>query len=165
MHTINVLTIGSKNFNTSLEELKEYLNFKFITINDDLKKDSFDNYDVLLIHENYFKKNNNAMKFFEQIHRIKILASNSNNYDSIIFSDKLQLPTSVDDINQTIANSIKKKSFSQNSSIKIKNYILDKNEKKLIKDNIFILLTEKEINLLELFSKSNEAIDKKKNIR
>jgi len=162
MHKINVLAFGSKNFNTSLEELKEYLNFKFITINDDLKKDSFDNYDVLLIHENYFKKNNNAMKSFEQIHRIKILASNSNNYDSIIFSDKLQLPTSVDDINQTIANSIKKKSFSQNSSIKIKNYILDKNEKKLIKDNIFILLTEKEINLLELFSKSNEAIDKKK---
>jgi len=30
MHTINVLTFGSRNFNTSLEELKDYLNFKLI---------------------------------------------------------------------------------------------------------------------------------------
>jgi len=28
MHKINVLSFGSKNFNTSLEELKGHLNFK-----------------------------------------------------------------------------------------------------------------------------------------
>ena len=44
-----------------------------------------------------------------------------------------------------------KKNFNKNSSIKIKDYLLDKNEKKLIKNNNFIILTEKEIQLLELF--------------
>ena len=53
-----------------------------------------------------------------------------------------------------IENGFAKKQFSKNSSIKIKSYILDKNEKKLKKsDNNFIILTEKEIQLLELFLK------------
>ena len=53
-----------------------------------------------------------------------------------------------------------KKSFNQNSSIKIKSYILDKNEKKLIKNKNFILLTEKEIQLLELFLSSSSPLSK-----
>ena len=53
-----------------------------------------------------------------------------------------------------------KKDFSKNSSIKIKNYILDKNEKKLINNNSYILLTEKEIQLLELFLQYKKPISK-----
>ena len=51
------------------------------------------------------------------------------------------------------------KSF-QNSSIKIKSYLLDKNEKKLLKDKNFIILTEKEIQLLELFLIKKKPIAK-----
>ena len=39
---------------------------------------------------------------------------------------------------------------------------MDKNEKKLRKNNLYILLTEKEIQLLELFLKTNKAISKNK---
>ena len=42
----------------------------------------------------------------------------------------------------------------------VKNYILDKNEKKLKKDNNFIYLTEKEIQLFELFLKNKKSINK-----
>jgi DNA-binding response OmpR family regulator len=39
--------------------------------------------------------------------------------------------------------------------------VLDKNEKKLIKNNNFIILTEKEIQLLELFLSNSKPISKK----
>jgi DNA-binding response OmpR family regulator len=51
--------------------------------------------------------------------------------------------------------------FSKNSSIKIKEYMLDKNEKKLVKDHISIILTEKEVELLELLSNIKKPITKK----
>ena len=38
--------------------------------------------------------------------------------------------------------------------------MLDKNEKKLIKNNKSIILTEKEIQLIELFSKKNKSLSK-----
>ena len=79
---------------------------------------------------------------------------------SDIFDDKIYLPASVEDINFIIGNLVIKKNFLNNSSIKIKNYILDKNEKKLIKDKNYILLTEKEIQLLELFLDSKKPISK-----
>ena len=53
-----------------------------------------------------------------------------------------------------------KNKFSKNSSIKIKDYILDKNEKKLILNKKYVLLTEKEIQLLELFLTKKQAVSK-----
>ena len=58
--------------------------------------------------------------------------------------------------------SIAKNSFLKNSSIKIKNYILNKNEKKLLKEESFILLTEKEVQLLELFIQNNQPLNRNK---
>ena len=45
MHKINVLAFGSKNFNTSLEEIKDYLSFKLITSNNNFDNIKFSNYD------------------------------------------------------------------------------------------------------------------------
>ena len=45
-------------------------------------------------------------------------------------------------------------------SIKIKNYILDKYEKKLILNKKHVLLTEKEIQLLELFLSDKAPVSK-----
>ena len=72
------------------------------------------------------------------------------------------MPTKFKEINQIIENSVVKKNFSKNSSIKIKDYILDKNEKKLLRDNNYVLLTEKEIQLLELLLSYNKPISKNK---
>ena len=162
MHKINVLAFGSENFNTSLEELKDYLNFKLTITNDNLENESFENYDVLFIHEDYLKNDLIKKELLQQSNKIKILASNSNDITYDIFTDKLFLPTCVEDINKIIENSVVKKSFSKNSSIKIKDYILDKNEKKLIKDENYLLLTEKEIQLLELFLSNTQPINKNK---
>ena len=53
-----------------------------------------------------------------------------------------------------------KSDFNINSSIKIKNYLLDKNTKKLKYNDLFIILTEKEIHILEILLKRNEPISK-----
>ena len=159
MHKINVLAFGNKNFNTSLEELKDYLNFKLTTINDSFENKSLAQYEVLLVHEDFLNKNIDN-KLLQQTNKIKILVFSSKNNISNIFSEQLSLPTNIKDLNKVVENSIAKKNFNKNSSIKIKNYILDKNEKKLAKFDDYILLTEKEIQLLELFLISKKSINK-----
>ena len=160
MHKINVLTFGSKNFNTSIEELKDHLKFKLTSSLNNLDKDSLKEYDVLLIHEDYSKNSQVKQELLKETEKIKILMSTSNKINTGLFDLRLSLPTSIKDLNSIIENSIAKKSFNKNSSIKIKDYILDKNEKKLKKNGNFILLTEKEIQLLELFLYNNKSISK-----
>ena len=161
MHKINVLSFGSKNFNISLEELKDHLNFKLTTIDTNIEPKLFDNFDVLFCHQDFFK-NNSLEDVFKRSDKIKILAYNSSKIKFDFFADKIFLPAKFEEINNIIENSIVKKNFSKNSSIKVKNYILDKNEKKLLRDKTYVLLTEKEIQLLELFLSYNKPISKNK---
>ena len=77
MHKINVLTFGSKNFSTSLEELKDYLSFKLTYSLNNLENELFKDYDVLLIHEDYSKNNLVKKELLEQSNKIKILMSTS----------------------------------------------------------------------------------------
>ena len=161
MHTIKVLTFGSENFNTSLDELKDYLNFELTTTNDNFENIIIGKYDILLIHEDYLTDLTQSKKeFIKKNNQLKILATHSSIRLPDFFSDKLSLPIYIKDLNQIIENLIVKKSFNTNSSIKVKSYILDKNEKKLIKNKIFISLTEKEIQLLELFLNNSNPLSK-----
>ena len=118
------------------------------------------NYDIVILHKDILT-NKDQIKILKSNKPITILASDENNklydYDSI-----LNLPTSVNEINSIVEQLSAKKIFNKNSSILIKKeYVLDKNEKKLIKNNNFIILTEKEIQLLELFLSNSKPISKK----
>ena len=150
MHRINVLAFGSQNFNTSLEELKDYLNFKIKFAKNEFNAQIFDEHDTA--KKELLKKSN----------KIKVLVYNSVNHYTNFFTEKLNLPITIKELNQSIQKSIIKKNYSNNSSIKIKDYILDKNEKKLIKKLNNIILTEKEIQLLELFLHNTRPITKDK---
>ncbi len=100
-------------------------------------------------------------EFLNKFNLVKIFASNKK--DTIenreIF---LELPATIKEINTIVEESLAKQVFNKNSSIKIKKYLLDKNEKKLIYKNNFLILTEKEIQLLELLLSYNKPITKKK---
>ena len=82
------------------------------------------------------------------------------NNTKVIFDDKLELPLNFFELNNRINQLVTKKKYNENSSIKIKDFILDKNEKKLIKENSFVILTEKEIQLLELLFFEQEPLKK-----
>ena len=121
----------------------------------------FSNFDILLVHESYLESNHNK-DILTKSNKIKILACSLKDTVFFDFNSKLLLPTTIKDINEVIKNSITKNNFNKNSSIKIKDYILDKNEKKLLKKDDFILLTEKEIQLLDLLIINSKPINKNK---
>ena len=111
-----------------------------------------------------FKHNNleHLEKLLKDSEKIKILASNTSEKKKNYFNDIISLPVKISDLNQIVENSVIKKNFNKNSSILIKQYKLDKNEKKLIKDKNYVLLTEKEIQLLELFLDNKKPVSKNK---
>ena len=159
MHTINVLTFGSRNFNTSLEELKDYLNFKLSFADKEINKETLNNHDVLILHQDGLL-GDSLKKLLKDSKKIKILVSNKSDKKKDQFNEIISLPLKISDLNQIVENAVTKKNFSKNSSILIKQYKLDKNEKKLIKNKNYILLTEKEIQLLELFLDNKKPISK-----
>ena len=159
MHTINVLTFGSRNFNTSLEELKDYLNFKLTFGDKEINKETLNNHDVLILHQDGLV-GDSLEKLLKDSKKIKILVSNTSGKKKDQFNEIISLPVKISDLNQIVENAITKKNFTKNSSISIKQYKLDKNEKKLTKDKNYILLTEKEIQLLELFLDNKKPISK-----
>jgi len=159
MHKLNVIIFGPKYFLATLIELKSYLKFNLEEYNFDPNK-KITNYDIVILHKDILT-NKDQIKILKSNKPITILASDENNklydYDSI-----LNLPTSINEINSLVEELSTKKIFNKNSSISIKKeYVLDKNEKKLIKNNNFIILTEKEVQLLELFITNSKPISKR----
>jgi hypothetical protein len=160
MHKLNVLILGPESFVLTLDELKPYLKFNIFKEFNNQSNVKVNKYDVLLFHKKALenKHNNHIIKSNSLT---KILATG--NFDSPnLYDGILKLPTTLDEVNSVIESSVAKKVFNKNSSIKIKDFLLDKNEKKLIKDDSFIILTEKEIQLLELFLESKKPISKNK---
>ena len=159
MHKLRVLIIGPKVFVATIVELKLFLKFNLYT---DIPntQNQIKNYDILIFHSNVLEENDKK-NFVENNNIIKIIATNKKNerddYDGLLL-----LPATIKEINFIVENTAAKKIFNKNSSVLIKQFILNKNEKKLTKDNNFIILTEKEIKLLELFLVSKEPISKDK---
>jgi len=156
-----ILAFGNKEFNNSLIELKNYLSFNLKTVDDIKDIDPIENYQGIIIHEDALKDKTliDIIKN-ETINKIVFHNTKKVNVDQNV--EKLALPTSVDQINKIVLNNIIKKKFKTNSSLKINNYILDKNSRKLIKNDISLELTEKEIELIELLNK--KSFTKKKEI-
>ncbi|MDC0952217.1 winged helix-turn-helix domain-containing protein [Pelagibacteraceae bacterium] len=159
MHQFNVLILGPNNFISTLIELKSFLKFNLY---DDILSANKQKIklDILIIHKDVLSINK-RLNILSNNNIIKILATKSieknTEFDAI-----LKLPIKLSEINSIVEQLSAKKTFIKNSSIKIKNYFLDKNEKKLIKDKSFIILTEKEIQLLELFIGVKKPISKNK---
>ena len=152
MHQLNVLILGPSSFTSTLNELKPFL--KFNPLFNDLSNE----HDIILFHKDALKDTDQKL-FIDNSKSLKICASKkkelSNNCDT-----NLELPINLKEINTTIENIAIKSKFSKNSSIEIKNYLLNKNEKKLFKFDKFVTLTEKEIQLLELFLSKKKPISK-----
>ena len=121
----------------------------------------FEDYHGVLIHEDALK-DKKLKEILKNENMNKIILCKSKNIKGFANIEKLALPTSVEQINKIVVNNVVKKEFKTNSSLKINNYQLDKNLRRLIKNNISLELTEKEIELIELLSK--RTFTKKKEI-
>ena len=152
MHKLNVKILGPSSFVSTLNELKIYL--KFNPSIDDLN----DNPIAILFHIDALQ-DSNLKNYIDSKDLIKICVGKKNELKDN-FDANLELPTTLKEINAIIENTVAKKKFNKNSSIIIKDYLLNKNEKKLSKSSDFIILTEKEVQLLELFLNSKKPLSK-----
>ena len=156
-----ILAFGNKEFNSSLMELKNHLNFNLMTTDTYNEKISFKEYQGLIIHEDALR-DNRFTNFIKNLNINKIIIYKSKKIKGFDDIEKLELPASIDQINKIVKNNIVKKEYKTNSSLKINHYNLDKNTRRLMKNGIELELTEKEIGLIELLNK--KSFTKKKEI-
>ena len=93
--------------------------------------------------------------------KIKLLISTTKQTIKINQNNEIKKPFNIVYFNNKVLEALTINKFNQNSSIKIKNFILDKNEKKLILVKDFITITEKEIQLLEILFDKKKPLSKK----
>ena len=155
-----LLIFGSKNFNNSINEVNEYLNFSLSFFDFATKSYSMDPSISAIIVESQVL---DLVNFSEinKIHNKPILLLETLAHKTKFnCNDKISLPVSLTDLTNKITKIITAFKFLNNSTLKIHKYILDKNEKKLIKGNNYISITEREVQLIELLFNEKKPLTK-----
>ena len=155
-----LLIIGSKNFNNSINEVKECLNFS-LSFYDFITKSYLIDPSISAIIVDSQVLDIDVLVTINKIHNKPILLLETYaDKKKCNYNDKALLPISLSDLINKIIRIITANNFSINSSLKIKKYTLDKNERKLIKDNIYISITEREVQLIELLFNEKKSLPK-----
>ena len=154
-YNINIACFCNKNFTDALVELKTFFGFNLI-LYENLREFKNENINAILFDNENRKKISslNITKpkiYIQEINKINI----EKNTEAII-----KLPLNILQFNQEIINVCKKFEFNNNSLISIKNYILDKNERILKKNNTFLKITEKEIDFIEILNSSSKPLSR-----
>ena len=158
----SLLVFGTKNFNNSLNEIKEYFNFPLTFYEkNDFSKSLITNASAILIESDFC----NSDEIFTLINSIRgkpvlLFANQTSSDNKCNHNKKIFLPLSFRDLSNHVKNLITSVKFNQNSSIKIKEYLIDKNERKLMKGNLSLTITEREIELIEVLFNEPEPLSK-----
>ena len=160
-HTISIF--GSKIFLEIINEVKLFSRFKI---------KFYDNLDLCIKDA---EKESQLVVFFvnelnkDFLHKIKINnfplilvveSSVAKNKSSGELIEQLDMPFTIFDFKKRIISLIAKNEFKKNSLIHLSGYIIDKNERKIKKNNLALQLSEKEVNFLILFSKNKDPINR-----
>ena len=157
----NLLIFGTKNFNNSLSEIKEDLGFSFTYFDLNAFSEAMVSDSAAIIVDNQICEDKTILSIINQIINKPILLLNGQNFlIKCKHDDKNHLPINFLELKIKINNLITSYKFNKNSSILIKNFILDKNEKKLKKENVFITITEREVQLIELLFNEKKPLSK-----
>ena len=135
----DVLFLTSIKFNNSINELKDNLSFKFTLSKDffqDLKEEEFE---IILIDDEIFKDKKLLNDLKNLKHKGKVGIFSNNNSKDLSLDEILLKPININDLNNKIKNLLATRKYSENSSLKVKDYILDKNEKKFKKKEKFMI--------------------------
>ena len=160
---LDLLIFGSKNFNNSFQEIKEDLGFSllFYNFSENKKANISAPISGVIVDGDVFK----SFKNFNLLSKIKhkpilLIQKSKIEIKEYFFSETIYFPISLSELRNKIYNNISAYEFTLNSSIKIKEYILNKNEKKLSRSNLFISLTEREVELIELLHQEKSSLPK-----
>ena len=154
-YSVNVACLCEKNFTKSLEEIKSFFSFKILILNLNSEKHKNSNFDAIIVdHEMFDKIPGNLLSLPKILINKK---KNSTSKAEITF----KLPLNILKFNKDVIELCKKNEFKKNSLIKIKDYILDKNQRTLKKGEKVLKITEKEINFINTLKTSEFPLSKK----
>ena len=163
MINFTISIFGSKIFFEIVYETKLFSNYKILYYDDlDLCIKDAVNYGQLVIffisktNKEYNKKIENSN--FPLIVITK--SSMSQNILSADFAEQLDIPFSMLDLEKKIISLLARFKFKKSSLINLCGYTIDKNKRRIKKDDIVLQLTEKEINFLILFSQNRHPISR-----
>jgi hypothetical protein len=157
----NLLIFGTRNFNNSLDEVKEDLGFSLIYFDQEKIVNSLHTSISAAIVDSQICEDKTVSSTINKISDKPVLLLENKNYPSKCRHDvKDSLPVNLLELKSKINNLIIGYKFNTNSSITIKSFTLDKNEKKLKKDNKFIIITEREVQLIELLFFEKKPLSK-----
>ena len=163
MDNFNISIFGNQIFLKILNELKLFNNYKFkffssfdLFINESLEADHLKIFFINNSNHIYYKK------IVEKNYPTLIVGASEQlkNLQSGNFIEKISIPFNIFDFEKKIVSLLSKYKFNVTSLIKLNSYIINKNERKIKKSAIELILTEKEINFLILFSKSKNPISR-----
>ena len=161
---INILVFASHNFNKTLDEIKNKLNFNIIIYDSKNYSGQINNnYHVLLVDNEFLLKQKEIEPLkFERFKSpiLLLMSSKAKVKKNFIFNDQLYFPLNILDLKKKINDILASYKFIKNSSINLKNYIIDKNSKTMKKENLSINLTEKEVDLLFLLNEEKKPLNK-----
>jgi len=141
MNDFTISIIGSKIFFEIINELNLFskFNIKF-----------YNNYDLYIKDSNI---ENQIVLFFDTQLSLKITSQ-----EEVL--EKIKTPFKILDFEKKITLLIAKSEYKKNSLINLSGYVIDKNERKIKKNDLQLKLSEKEISFLILFSKNKQPISK-----
>ena len=158
MNNLTISIFGNQIFFEIMRELKLFSQFKIKHYeNLDLCIKDADKGNQLVV---FFTNPFNIIKIDNFPSILIIEPSNPINKLSGDLNVQLKMPFRILDFKKKIISLISKNEFKKNSLIHLNDYIIDKNERKIKKDNLELKLSEKEVNFLILFSKNKEPISR-----
>ena len=163
MDKLTISIFGNQIFSEIIKEIKLFskFNLKFYD-NLDLYTEYTVSHDQLVIFfipeadVNFYKKmKNNSFPFI-----VITKSSIQRNILSSDFLEQLIIPFRILDLEKKIVSLLARCKFRKGSLINLCGYIIDKNERKIKKNNSVLQLTEKEINFLILFSQNDQPLSR-----
>tara|TARA_Y100000590_G_scaffold370854_1_gene432936 strand:+ start:327 stop:965 length:639 start_codon:yes stop_codon:yes gene_type:complete len=163
MNNLTISIFGSKIFLEIISEIKLFSKFKI---------KYYDNFDLCIkdsIQHNFLTifvidEKNGSIFDKNKINTFPSILIKEDSGKKYVSSNELveylNMPFNILDLEKKIISLIAKNEFKKNSLIQLSDYIIDKNERKIKKNNLELQLSEKEINFLILFSKNKNPISK-----
>ena len=163
MDKLIISIFGNKIFFEIIDEINLFSEFKLkFYDNLDLCTKDAANHEQLVI---FFatKVNKECCKKIENNSFPLIVITKSSISQNILsgdFVEQLNIPFSIVDLEKKTVSLLARYEFRKSSLINLCGYIMDKNERKIKKNNLVLQLTEKEINFLILFSQNDQPISR-----
>ena len=162
MDNLTISVIGNQILSEILKELEYFSKYKIESYKetDEFIEDNKAVNDKLII---YFCRIFNEGDY-EKIKRKKlpiILIVTPNNLKKkshYLFEEKINIPIKILELEKKIISLVAKHQYKKSSIISLSNYIIDKNERKIKRENKELQLTEREIDFLILFTQNKEPL-------